>query len=257
MINLKYFQKYKNIGDQFSYLLASHYFGEKNVTAHGNTTLDKPNLLLIGSILEWCDPFSHVCGGGLISSHSKLTHLPAQVHCVRGPLTAHFLRSQGVKTPNVYGDPGILAPALFPNNQPIKYPIGIIPHYADLDAPWINHCKRQDIPIISPLSTPEVFFKHLQQCEIILSSSLHGIIFAHSYQKPALWIELSDKVIGNGFKFYDYYLSIGCSPENTQRHQVSESLKPNSLANLATYYSQHNLIDSLAAAIDKTKQSLR
>ena len=49
----------------------------------------------------------------------------------------------------------------------------------------------------------------IDKCDFILSSSLHGIIVADSFNIPNAWIYLTDKVIGKGFKFHDYFSAIG------------------------------------------------
>ena len=46
-------------------------------------------------------------------------------------------------------------------------------------------------------------------CETIASSSLHGLIAADSFHIPNLWIKLSNRIIGNDFKYHDYYSSYG------------------------------------------------
>lgn len=42
---------------------------------------------------------------------------------------------------------------------------------------------------------------------MILSSSLHGIIFSHAYGIPAYHIEFHDLLDNGNFKFNDYYSS--------------------------------------------------
>ncbi|WP_156383835.1 hypothetical protein [Methylobacterium sp. Leaf456] len=46
-------------------------------------------------------------------------------------------------------------------------------------------------------------------CRRILSSSLHGLILAHAYGIPATWLKISDRPLGDDFKFRDYWASIG------------------------------------------------
>jgi hypothetical protein len=50
------------------------------------------------------------------------------------------------------------------------------------------------------------------KCNYIITSALHGLICAESYNIPAIWVEFSDGVAGNGFKFKDYYLGTSRKP---------------------------------------------
>ena len=43
-------------------------------------------------------------------------------------------------------------------------------------------------------------------CKLVLSSSLHGIVFAEAFGVPARWVELpGSKKSEKGFKYHDYY----------------------------------------------------
>ena len=48
----------------------------------------------------------------------------------------------------------------------------------------------------------------IAKCEHILSSSLHGLVVADALGIPNGWIKLSDRVVGDGFKFKDYGTAI-------------------------------------------------
>ena len=50
--------------------------------------------------------------------------------------------------------------------------------------------------------------REIASSEAVISSSLHGIIAAHYYGVPAAWMQLSNRVVGDGFKFYDYFASV-------------------------------------------------
>ena len=63
---------------------------------------------------------------------------------------------------------------------------------------------KKEILFINIQANPFTVLKQIDQCEYILSSSLHGMIFADSLCVPNMWTILSGRVQGKGFKFYDY-----------------------------------------------------
>jgi hypothetical protein len=55
----------------------------------------------------------------------------------------------------------------------------------------------------------EAVIDAIASCEFVVSSSLHGLIVAHAYRRPALWVEFADPLLGDRSKFHDYFASLG------------------------------------------------
>lgn len=128
-------------------------------------------------------------------------------------MTRNRLLAIGVQCPEVYGDPALLTSLFVPCKRSVRYKVGIVPHVDDRNNPIIQELYYKypkDVLIIDMGNYGD--WKRIPeqvcQCECIISSSLHGLIVADSYNVPNLWIQLSDKVGGNGFKFRDYMLSV-------------------------------------------------
>ena len=176
----------------------------------GETPLPFPNLIGVGSILHWSDEHSILWGCGLIAP-DLCYESPAEVLAVRGRLTRDDLVARGVRCPDILGDIGLLLPDLIAASEPI-HSLGLIPHYVDADSEFVQACRRDEVLVIDVAEPPEVFVKQLTSCRRIVSSSLHGIVIAHAYGIEAIWVKISEGVHGGGFKFLDYYTSLGLTP---------------------------------------------
>ena len=221
---LKQFLSHPNVGDVASKLIVSKLL-RRDVLVFGPDPLHAPNLLGIGSILNWADANSVVWGSGCIAPGALPMERPRAVVAARGPLTCHELERMGVPAPSAIGDPGALIGDLY--SQPRQSEanlIGLIPHYADLAHPYVEAARQQRALIINPLAPLQDYLDALSTAEVIITSSLHGIVFAHALGRPAAWIELSDQVIGGGFKFRDYFASVGFVGEDVPLLSTSDTL---------------------------------
>lgn len=198
-----------NWGDAINPTLIEFLSGEKPVHINDLENYDGPVYYVVGSILDRARDNSVVWGSGFLTEESTITSNP-KILAVRGPLTRKRLINLGKNCPEIYGDPALLFPKFYtPKQTDKKYKIGIIPHYIDKDNPFFETIKdRNDVLIIDITQDKFKFIDEINSCEIIFSSSLHGIIASDAYGVPAFWIEFSDKVIGAGFKFKDYFLSV-------------------------------------------------
>lgn len=178
---------------------------EKNIFSR---LFPRENIMVIGSILELADSNTIVWGSGFISEKSFLKVKPKKILAVRGPLTRKKVIDQGIECPEVFGDPCLLLPKYYYPHVKKKHELGLIPHYVDKTNTFINNLINDDVLVIDIKSGVENVVKQILSCERIASSALHGIIAADAYNIPSVWIKFSNKVIGEGFKFRDYFLSV-------------------------------------------------
>jgi pyruvyltransferase len=116
--------------------------------------------------------------------------------------------------PEIYGDPALLLPRFYAPRISKRFRLGIVPHFTDRKHPIVDRLRAMDgVRILDVSAGVEEFVDELCSCEVIASSSLHGLIAADSYGIPSLWIEISGRVTRDCFKFHDYYSGIGRTPE--------------------------------------------
>jgi len=213
-IIVSYFDRINNFGDKLNpYLIQK--ISDKKVYNYTNVIniSNKPVYSVIGSILDNKNIKNlEIWGSGFISKNGKFIIPPKKIHAVRGPLSRELILKQGIPCPENYGDPALLLPFFYNvKTKYKKYKVGIVPHYVDKDNIFIDKFKKRyedDVVIIDVKDNLFNVIEIINQCEIIASSSLHGIIIADTYNIPSLWIKLSNNLYGGDFKFLDYLLSV-------------------------------------------------
>lgn len=165
-------------------------------------------LLSIGSILKFCSNNTIVWGSGFMSEEDSFKG--GQIFAVRGEYTNVKLKRMGFGGCDVFGDPGLLIPLVYPVFKETKFILGIIPHWKEVD--FFKDEYSKTYKVIDLLTKDvETVIDEIVSCKYILSTSLHGIIVAHAYGIPALWIKKGN--IGtDGIKFKDYFSSVGIKP---------------------------------------------
>ncbi|WP_029253128.1 polysaccharide pyruvyl transferase family protein [Paraoerskovia marina] len=145
-------------------------------------------------------------GSGLISppkDSSRPVSLPAVA--VRGQLTRSRVRTTASED-LVLGDPGILANLLLRRAPRKRFTVGVLPHYQDANDPFLQTLLALGPRVrrIEVTWTPEEVVNEIASCDVLLSSSLHGLIVADSLGVPSLHLKFSEKLLGGEYKFRDY-----------------------------------------------------
>lgn len=224
---LKYFNDHINAGDLASpYLLSA--ISERPVR-HLPMAQDADELhyMCVGSTIRHADARTIVWGTGVMSPHYKLRARPGKVIGVRGPIGSAVLASMGYGEFRAIGDGALSLPRFFSPTVDRKFDAGLVPHYKDLEHSFCDRFQDEGGLIISPQQPLEAYLRMLLSCRVIASSSLHGLIFAHAYGLPAIWIELSNQVFGGGFKFHDHYAFMGVDSVDIPKWRFDQSIAQN------------------------------
>lgn len=177
--------------------------------------MEGPKLMSLGSLIQTAREGDVIWGTGLNGGKAEMQHAPKHLHiyATRGPISREFLRRRGydVSRVNHVFDPANLLVHLFSDEiEAMRRHIGnppkdfiLIPHFRD-DQVMRKLYPQYEDQIVSP-DTPflEVVGRILRS-ELVVSSSLHGLIVAETLGIPAVWHR---PLMGeNEFKFHDYYL---------------------------------------------------
>ncbi|CAN5494617.1 polysaccharide pyruvyl transferase family protein [soil metagenome] len=197
-----------NFGDAMSPWIA-----ERILVSAVHWSADAGKLVGLGSVLWATKPGDVVWGTGLHPFTNRWwpDWSPAGVWflAVRGPITRDYVLARGGDCPAVYGDPGELLPYFYTPCTTARNGIGVIPHIHDTAGQRFA-VERQDTALIDPRRPwPEVV-ERIAACEVVWSSSLHGIIVAEAFGIPAVWTECGE----GRLKYRDYYAASGRAEVN-------------------------------------------
>lgn len=229
------FADIENMGDQLNRLVLGSLFG----CTVEHAPPEEADLFGIGShlsLLAKIDPFRNrpvaVWGTGFISRLSTTARIPEKgFNClaVRGEMSRRVMEGKLGKSLDIpTGDPGLLANLLFTEPVPKRHRLGIIPHFRERDEPRFAELARlsDDSVVIDLTGDPLSVICEIASCELVVSSSLHGLVVADSFGVPSLHVKVTDRVNGDGFKFLDYYSAFG-----VEHHPYDLNEKPlNSLS---------------------------
>lgn len=164
-------------------------------------------LLGLGSLLYFAETGDVLWGTGCNYKYTQkkdYSFTELDIRAVRGPLTRAFIEKLGVKCPEVYGDPALLFPYLFPEFKRKKNPSSsyvVIPHLYE------RSLFQPGPHVVSPTEHWKKVILAILDSAFVISGSLHAIIIAESYGIPARYLRLSENE--PLFKYQDYYASTG------------------------------------------------
>jgi len=202
-------EKIPNFGDKLTPYLIEKFTGEKPFRV--NEYCNKAYYMMSGSILNRSSHNAIIFGSGIMKKDEKVIE-PKEILAVRGPLTRKRLIELGYICPEIYGDPALLLPLVYEPKITERYKIGIIPHYVDYNYVKNQIGKSNNFLIINIFDPIEKVINDINRCEKTISSSLHGLIVSHAYNKPSLWVKFSDNLAGDDTKFHDYLYSVNVNP---------------------------------------------
>lgn len=211
-IPLYYWQhhRFTNFGDYLSLKVVERIVGDSVfVCDRMRTGGQGSKLLAIGSIFYAAAENDVIWGSGIngrdLTKKYFFQHL--DVRAVRGPLSRRYLKEWfNIDAPEIYGDPGLLFPYLFPEFKKMETPLYdyiVIPHYSEIGL----FPKMESDQIVYPTEPWDEVIRKILASRFVISSSLHGLVIAEAYGIPARMLRVTENE--PLFKYQDYYEGTG------------------------------------------------
>ena len=205
-----------NMGDQLNPLIISKCFGY----VVESTSREQADVCGIGSHLlsatkkKSKETPLYVWGTGFVRYDATPVEVnPSVKYCaVRGELSKNKVEKLLGTTLDIpTGDAGLLAPYLFDGMIAKKYKLGVVAHFREREETCFRELLELDKSsvLIDVTDDPLEVVRMIASCEVVLSSSLHGLIVSDAFGIPNLHVKVTDKMRGDGFKYDDYYSSYG------------------------------------------------
>ncbi|MGA4507608.1 polysaccharide pyruvyl transferase family protein [Propionibacteriaceae bacterium G1746] len=205
-----------NFGDQLSPFIVDRLFRLQ----FKYSGIDAADLIAVGSLLNF--GLTHmtgqtkpvVWGSGFILEGGPWAGHPVEWRAVRGELSRARVQHLTSRRLAV-GDPGVLVPLAFPElaSVPKRHRIGLVPHHSDgqVDA-VLRAAAHPDVHVVNAVAPARQVLREIAACEVVLSSSLHGLVIADALDIPNAWTPVSDNLHGGAYKFADYYSGFQAEP---------------------------------------------
>lgn len=149
----------------------------------------------------------------------------ANILAVRGPRTAEGLALTSIPV----GDPGLLVGETFLRRPARKRKLHIfLPHYRSAQTrqgrEQIAHARSMGFTVVDAGASPVQVAGIIAEAQSVLTSSLHGLVFAHSL--GTFCESIKPPATEPDFKYHDYFSSLGLvySPVPNTREVFSKHL---------------------------------
>jgi hypothetical protein len=210
IVNYRFWNKIRNCGDAIMAYILQDVLDATPMRVDG----DVPHLLGVGSIFFLANEQSHVWGSGLLRPEhgENLTARTEQIYAVRGQRTLDFLKETRGVADLPLGDPGILVDRLVDTPEframDTTHEIAFVPHYSSLSSPEVQAYAQQDNVCLVDMRDASLNpLEQIHRAEIVVSQSLHGLVFASALGKKNAWISANDTDQW-AFKFRDWFSTV-------------------------------------------------
>jgi hypothetical protein len=174
----------------------------------------EPHLLAAGSILFMANQNSRIWGCGVMSKNFWLPSLdPGQIMALRGQKSVDDLRTRGVDLGDIaLGDPGIFASEILERESAMprttRFRAAVIPHHTAFQHPFFDSIRNsEEFCLVDICDDSLLPMQQIAESEIVISQSLHGLIFGESLGKPCVWISKNQSEDWE-FKFKDWFTTV-------------------------------------------------